>query len=280
MYYLTLDVIETECHVLSKKNWKDCAHRILHNTVYGQCKAIFYLDLPERILYLHTYNCTVRPVSRRSIVRMCPDCPGPVSINTSDPSISETVRESLEKINREVAVGKKLYLFQVTKAYSQWVFGPSYFLEYLVTEVPCPKALPGLEKCLEPPADFKPIGLCKGSLAKNGPIKYVDGSCEFFQIKPTEAPGSQPSQQQIPQQVASHSTAAPVQGEPKGSVQVLPELDEDNAEEEAQNKKPAPAFRVNLDLTTDLLKIEIHRPLPLRLFRNPPKVIHFPGGPK
>ncbi|XP_012495425.1 PREDICTED: fetuin-B-like [Propithecus coquereli] len=33
LFYLTLDVLETDCHVLSKKAWRDCRVRSLHGLV-------------------------------------------------------------------------------------------------------------------------------------------------------------------------------------------------------------------------------------------------------
>ncbi|XP_072474818.1 fetuin-B [Notamacropus eugenii] len=274
MYYLTLDVLETNCHVLSKKRWKDCGTRTLHTTVYGQCKAIFYVNLPKRILHLPAYNCTVRPVSRWKIVRMCPDCPIP--INVSRPGVSEAVSESLEKINKEVAVGKKFYLFQVTQASSQWVYGPSYFVEYLITEAPCIIPLTDSKKCLEPPADSKPVGICKGSLSKIHEIQHVSGTCEFFQTQPTSAPGSHPSEHQVPQQQAFPSTAAPLEERPKGSVQFLPELvDEKN--EGDQEKEPFIDFPVHMDLTTAPLGEVLHLPSSFMLQKEEmPVVIPFP----
>ncbi|XP_036612332.1 fetuin-B [Trichosurus vulpecula] len=271
MYYLTLDVLETDCHVLSRKRWKDCATRILHETVYGQCKAIFYTNLPKRILHLPVYNCTVRPVSRRKIVRMCPDCPSPSSTDNSDPQVSRAVSESLEKINKEVAVGKKFYLFQVTRASSQWVFGPAYLVEYLVTEAPCTKSLPDSEECLQPPADSKPVGICKGSLSSIGEIKHVSGNCEFFQSQPTPAPGSQPPEHQDPQQLPLPATAAPLEERPKGSVQFLSELVDEN------EKKPFVDFPVHIDLTTEPQGEVLHLPSRFMLEKEEmPIVLPFP----
>ncbi|XP_068939747.1 fetuin-B [Petaurus breviceps papuanus] len=276
MYYLTLDVLETDCHVLSKKRWKDCAPRSLHKTVYGQCKAIFYTNLPKRILYLPTYNCTVRPVSRRKIVRMCPDCPSPSHIDGSDPWVSQAVSESLQKINKEAAVGKRFHLFQVTQAYSQWVFGPSYFVEYLVTEAPCTKSLPGSEKCLQPPADPKPVGICRGSLSKINQIKYVSGTCEFFESQTTSAPGIQSPEHQVPQQLAVPSTAAPLEEGPKGSVQFLPDLVDEN-DEVNQEKEPFVGFPVHIDLTTEPLGEVLHLPSRFMLEKEEmPIVLPFP----
>ncbi|XP_027731486.1 fetuin-B isoform X1 [Vombatus ursinus] len=279
VYYFTLDVLETDCHVLSKKRWKDCTARHLHEAVYGQCKAIFYINLPKRILYLPAYNCTVRPVSRRKIVRMCPDCPIPIRINSSEPGLSQAVSQSLEKINKEIAVGKKFYLFQITQAFFQWVFGPAYFVEYLVTEAPCTKSLPGSETCLQPPADFKPVGLCRGSLSKMNLDKHVSGTCEFFQTQPPSAPESHPPEHQDPPQLALPSTAAPLQEGPRGSVQLLPELVDENDEGD-QEKKPFVAFPVHIDLMADPLGEVLHLPSRFMLDKEEmPIVLPFPEGP-
>uniref|UniRef100_A0A8C0W196 Cystatin domain-containing protein n=1 Tax=Castor canadensis TaxID=51338 RepID=A0A8C0W196_CASCN len=33
LFYFTLDVLETDCHVLSKKAWKDCGARMFYDSV-------------------------------------------------------------------------------------------------------------------------------------------------------------------------------------------------------------------------------------------------------
>uniref|UniRef100_A0A3Q1EAE6 Fetuin B n=1 Tax=Acanthochromis polyacanthus TaxID=80966 RepID=A0A3Q1EAE6_9TELE len=62
VFYLTLDVVETNCSVLSKKDSKDCEVRPTESTpVYGQCKATIYINKVNRVVRLYKYNCVVRP---------------------------------------------------------------------------------------------------------------------------------------------------------------------------------------------------------------------------
>lgn len=96
VFYLTLDVVETNCSVLSKT--VDCESRPVYDTpvrnipsysqtqfptnktlfnkalwcilhllviyplqVYGQCKAAIYTNRPHRVVRLYKYDCVVRP---------------------------------------------------------------------------------------------------------------------------------------------------------------------------------------------------------------------------
>ncbi|XP_031813387.1 fetuin-B [Sarcophilus harrisii] len=272
VYYLTLDVLEMNCHVLNKKHWKDCEVRQLHDSIYGRCKVIFYVNLPRRILYLAAYNCTVRPVSGREIATLCPDCPVLLPNNISDPRIFQTVSESLEKINKEIGVGKKFHLFKVTEVHTQWVVGPSYTVEFLVTESPCTKSLP--EKCLPPPADAQPVGICKGSLSRDRMKKYIAGTCEFFQSQPTLAPESHPPEHQVPQQLAS-TTAPPLEG-PKGSVQFLPDPSIGKIEDDLEQTPPL-TFPAHVSLTTHPLGEVLQLPSHFLLDKEElPIVLPFP----
>ncbi|XP_051847724.1 fetuin-B-like isoform X2 [Antechinus flavipes] len=275
VYYLTLDVLETYCHVLSKKNWKDCEARRLHDSIYGQCKAIFYVNLPRRILYLPAYNCTIRPVSSREIATLCPDCPVLLPNNISDPWISQTVTESLKKINKEIGVGKAFHLFKVTEARTQWVVGPSFFVDFLVTESPCTKSLP--KACLPPLANAQPVGICEGSLIRDEIETSVSGKCEFFQSQPTSAPESHPPEHQVPQQLASSTDAPPLE-EPKGSVQLLPDPSVGKFED-FQEKRPIVTFPVHVSLTTEPLGEVLHLPSHYLLEKEElPIVLPFPEG--
>ncbi|EPQ02834.1 Fetuin-B [Myotis brandtii] len=176
LFYFTMDVLDTTCHVLSKKPWRDCEERHLHEQVYGKCKALYYVNRPLRILYLPAYNCTLRP----------------------DPKVLETATETLAKFNEDSKSGQ-YSLVKVTKASSQWVFGPSYFVEYLIKESP----------------DIK-----------------TEASSSGYQ--PTDSGKNK-------------STHSPSKDVLSGSVQYLPDLDD----EESQETDPAEAFPVHLDLTTN-----------------------------
>lgn len=251
VYYLTFDVLETNSHVLSKKAWKDCEARILHESVYGQCKAIIYVNKPSRILYTPAYNCTLRPVSRRQIHRMCPDCPSPVAL--SEPGVLEAATESLRKYNNE---NRKQYsLSKITRASSQWVFGPAYFVEYLIKKSPCPQH----HVCILEVSDSEPVGICKGSLSRRGTEKFVSVTCDFFE---SEDPILRDDHTVViqehvklpklgePRNENPAPTDAPSKAMIKGSVQYLPDLD-DEQPEDTKGKAPVEAFPVQLDLTTD-----------------------------
>ncbi|KAG3271128.1 fetuin B [Ictidomys tridecemlineatus] len=237
LFYLTMDVLETSCHVQSRKSWKDCSERPLHESVYGKCKAMFYINKPRRILYLPAYNCTLRPVSRRKVYNMCPDCPSPVPIDLSDPSVLEAATESLAKYNNE-STSKQYSLVKITRGSSQWVFGPSYFVEYLIKESPCTKSQ--ASSCTLQSSDSAPVGLCEGSLAQRASEKYVSVTCDLFPpqvffvlIIFLNAASSE----------ASYKTAPT-------SIQHLPDLD-DEKPEDPQSTGLQEAFPVQLDLTTN-----------------------------
>ncbi|XP_032217379.1 fetuin-B [Mustela erminea] len=256
VFYLTLDVLETDCHVLTRKAWKDCGVRYIHRSVYGQCKAIYYVNRPERILYLSAYNCTLRPVSRRGIHTMCPDCPFPT--NLSDPEYLEAALESLSKYNSENP-SKQYSLVQVTQASRQWVVGPAYFVEYLIKESPCTKSQ--ASNCALQPPDSEPVGLCTGSMTQTPMEKFVSVSCNFFEQQgpasvgevnaanqgPVDLPGVEESQQKV----VAPTPSLPPKAVPKGSVQHLPDLDDQKNPEDPEENYHAEPCPVKLDLTTN-----------------------------
>ncbi|XP_012412724.1 fetuin-B isoform X2 [Trichechus manatus latirostris] len=244
-----------EGYVLSLNRVSDVRE---HRQVYGQCKAILYISRPRRVLYLPAYNCSLRPVSRRAISRMCPDCPVPSPTDLSDPSVLEAATQSLAKYNNE-STSKQYSLVKITKASSQWVFGPAYFVEYLIKESPCTKSQ--ASSCSLQLSDSKPAGLCKGSLSQEGIKKFVSVKCEFFESQ-APAPGgenSAPTQGPVnllkveeSQHEGMAPTNAPSEAVPRGSVQYLPDWD-DEKPEGSQKKDPREAFPVQLDLTTNPL---------------------------
>ncbi|KFP86395.1 Fetuin-B, partial [Acanthisitta chloris] len=180
VFYLILDVVDTECPVLSRKLWKNCAHRPAHLAVYGQCKAIIYINQARNIAHLNTYECTLQPVPSRYIWSVCPDCP--VNGNVSEPECIESALLCLAKFNEESEQTNYFSLLNVTRVSMQWVFGPAYFVEFLIQETSCSKKekVADVSKCEPLPSDVAQIGFCHGSKVRSHLGESVSVSCEIF----------------------------------------------------------------------------------------------------
>ncbi|MCQ7614292.1 cystatin domain-containing protein, partial [Salmonella enterica] len=257
LFYLTMDVIETKSHVLSRKPWKECKERNPHESDYGQCKAIFYINKPRRVLYTVAYNCTLRPVTHRSLGVLCPDCPRPARIDGADPKVTEAVTESLAKLNRE-SNSKQYSVLEVTRAFRQLDFGSFYFVEYLIKEVPRPCTKSMDSTCALQPPDSVPVGLCKGSLTEAQGKRNVEVTCDFFESQDA-APGGDVAVQPLPAKLPKVQDAQPKTAEateakrgPRGTVQRLPPLaSEVPQQSQDQDQTPVEDFPVHLDLTTN-----------------------------
>ncbi|KAI3368471.1 hypothetical protein L3Q82_025482 [Scortum barcoo] len=139
VFYLTLDVVETNCSVLSKKDWKTCEARPTHNTpVYGQCKAAIYINKVHRVVRLYKYNCAVRPVPAAKVNEICPDCPSLIALDNAE--VQKTVSLSLEKFNKENNLPNRFALLKVTRAASWMAMSMHYNAEYAIQETTCPNS--------------------------------------------------------------------------------------------------------------------------------------------
>ncbi|NXG26332.1 FETUB protein, partial [Grallaria varia] len=180
VFYLVLDVVDTECHILSKKLWKNCENRLAHSAVYGQCKAIIYINQARNISHLNNYECTLQPVPRRYIWSICPDCP--VDDNPTNPEYLDTALQSLAKFNQESEQTHYFSVLNVTRASMQWVSGPAHFVEFLIQETSCSKTdrVADISTCEPLPSEVAQIGFCKGSVVKSHMEKFVTISCEIY----------------------------------------------------------------------------------------------------
>ncbi|NXY90959.1 FETUB protein, partial [Alcedo cyanopectus] len=182
LFYLILDVVDTKCHVLSKKFWKNCEARSHHSTVYGQCKAAIYINQPENIAHLTAYECTLQTVSRRYIWTLCPDCP--VDDPPNDPRYSAAAFQCLAKFNEESEQTNYFSVLEVTRAAMQWMNGFGYFVEFLIQETSCSKndTIADISQCKPLSPEPAKIGFCKGSVVNRDlePQQFVTVSCEIY----------------------------------------------------------------------------------------------------
>ncbi|XP_060005244.1 fetuin-B isoform X3 [Lagenorhynchus albirostris] len=188
-------------------------------------------------------------ISLSKITTICPDCPSSSPHDLSNPKFLETATESLARYN-DKSPSKQYSLVKITKTSKQWVFGPAYFVEYLIQES-CPKSQ--ASSCALQPPNSVPVGICHGSLTERHSEKSVSVTCDFFESEAPTPRGENPTvnprpvnlfKAEEPQQTTHQPKAVP-----KGTVQYLPDLD--NKAEDSQGTDPVEAFPVQLDLTTD-----------------------------
>ncbi|KAG7233106.1 hypothetical protein INR49_007484 [Caranx melampygus] len=113
LYKLTIDVMETRCHIISRKPWKQCEIRSI-GEVYGECEVSAHINTRVK---LHNYTCSLRKVPSTAVVQECPDCPTADDLN--EPVVKETVNLSLQRFNEESGLSNLFRVEKITAASSQ-----------------------------------------------------------------------------------------------------------------------------------------------------------------
>ncbi|NXS52396.1 HRG protein, partial [Brachypteracias leptosomus] len=118
--YLTLDVLETECSVLSRRHWESCEHSDLYSMAsnssqadfydFGQCKIITYTSQLLKKPLLGGFNCTLSPVPPDLLE--CKDCPVKIEILEVTEQHKNIAAKALKKFNSE---GNHTNYFNVDK---------------------------------------------------------------------------------------------------------------------------------------------------------------------
>uniref|UniRef100_A0A6I8R5V9 Cystatin domain-containing protein n=1 Tax=Xenopus tropicalis TaxID=8364 RepID=A0A6I8R5V9_XENTR len=193
IYYLTIDVLETTCSVLSGKSWKDCSEASsFHSWVFGQCKAIILLSMARRVQKLLNYNCTTASVPARVILRTCPDCPTPTWEITS--KTRKMADKLLGDFNKESSSTRHFRSDHIERETSQWVIGPSYFIKFTIKETECRKTKKNvnLMDCKFLEDEDARVGFCEGSIMTNSRTgeEHKQVTCEVYEPKVDRSPAA------------------------------------------------------------------------------------------
>ncbi|KAK2835128.1 hypothetical protein Q5P01_015612 [Channa striata] len=186
VFYLTVDVVETNCSVLSRKDWSTCEARPIHDTpVYGQCKVAIFISKVHRVVRLYKYDCVVRPAPASRLVQICPGCPSLIALDNAE--VQKTVSLSLEKFNEDSGLANRFDLLQVTRASAGMAIGMYYNVEFTIQETSCPKGAKASEKCPHMECEFAHKGFCKashyGSEVGNSSVTV---QCEIYEPEAAE----------------------------------------------------------------------------------------------
>uniref|UniRef100_A0A3P9H293 Cystatin fetuin-B-type domain-containing protein n=1 Tax=Oryzias latipes TaxID=8090 RepID=A0A3P9H293_ORYLA len=184
VYYLTMDVVETNCSVLSRKDWKHCEARPTSDQpVYGQCKAAIFINKinkVHRVDRLYKYDCVIKPVSA-----LCPDCP--TFISADNEQVQKTLSLSLDKFNKESGLKNRFDKLKITRARAGMAMQMYYIVEYTIQETTCAHNTEATEKCPLMTCEFAHKGFCKDSLySLPDDEQSINVECEIYESEASE----------------------------------------------------------------------------------------------
>ncbi|XP_074925049.1 histidine-rich glycoprotein [Chelonoidis abingdonii] len=181
VFYLTLDVLETQCSVLSRRHWEACKLSQHNEMVFGQCKTILYINRQLKKEILHGYNCTVSP--DHSQLYKCEHCPGRATTLADIEQHRGNAERALERYNEDSNHTHYFKVDKVQRATMQLAPHAGYFVEFTVKETCCSKSTPhaNVSECEFLHDKHARVGFCMGKFArdtKNPDVLEI--SCEIY----------------------------------------------------------------------------------------------------
>ncbi|XP_042313463.1 kininogen-1 [Sceloporus undulatus] len=183
--YLTLDVVDTECHILSAKHWSSCGDRPFYrNTEFGRCKAVVYINQFSKQEKLYGYNCTMSPVPPQ--LYECKDCPVRIAVLEDVEKYKEEAKKILQKYNQESNQTRYFKLEKVQKIFTAIASRSAYVVEFTIKETSCLRTTVATDvsECESLHGQDAHMGFCRGRLIKDtkDPNEVDLNFCEIYNI--------------------------------------------------------------------------------------------------
>ncbi|XP_005051288.1 PREDICTED: histidine-rich glycoprotein [Ficedula albicollis] len=180
--YLTLDVLETECSVLSRRHWESCEYSDTYPMDFGQCKIITYTNHLLKKPQLYGFNCTLSPVP--SDVVECKDCPVKLEALEVTEQHKDIAEKALKKFNSEGNHTSNFAVDKVERVIKMTASREGHILGFSVKETNCSKSMQETDQALE--CDFlhdwhAHTGFCKARIISDADeADGIDINCEIY----------------------------------------------------------------------------------------------------
>ncbi|XP_010153028.1 PREDICTED: histidine-rich glycoprotein [Eurypyga helias] len=180
--YLTLDVLETECSVLSRRHWESCEYSDTYAMDFGQCKIITYTSQLLKKPQLYGFNCTLSPVPPDLL--KCKDCPVKVEVLEVTEQHKNIAAKALKKFSSEGNHTNYFDVDKVEKILKMTGSREGHILGFSIKETNCSKSALQADQALE--CDFLDdwhahVGFCRARIISDP--EEPDGtdiSCEIY----------------------------------------------------------------------------------------------------
>ncbi|XP_039930355.1 histidine-rich glycoprotein [Hirundo rustica] len=180
--YLTLDVLETECSVLSRRHWESCEYSDTYPMDFGQCKIITYTNHLLKKPQLYGFNCTLSPVPPDLVE--CKDCPVKLEALEVTEKHKDIAKKALKKFNSEDNHTNNFAVDKVEKILKMTASREGHILGFSIKETNCSKSMQETDQALE--CDFlhgwhAHTGFCKARIISDADeAEGTDISCEIY----------------------------------------------------------------------------------------------------
>ncbi|XP_059711676.1 histidine-rich glycoprotein [Haemorhous mexicanus] len=182
VFYLTLDVLETECSVLSRRHWESCEYSDTYPMDFGQCKIITYTNHLLKKPQLYGFNCTLSPVPPDLIE--CKDCPVKLEALEVTEQHKDIAAKALRKFNSESNHTNNFAVDKVERVLKMTASREGHILGFSIKETNCSKSMQETDQALE--CDFlhdwhAHTGFCKARIISDGDeADGTDIGCEIY----------------------------------------------------------------------------------------------------